>query len=126
MWGHCHPGGQRVGVCGQWVGVCGQRVGVGVQRVGVCVQGVDVCVRRVGVYHWSGLRGCSRLHIDDVDDGGFVPPVIQFAEHLAPGAAEAETRSGDVLAERALPKVRHACFESAPCSFGISSACGKP
>lgn len=100
MWGHRRPCVQRVGVC--------------VQRVGVCVQRVAVCVRRVGVYHWIRLRGWSRLHIDDVDDGGFIPPVIQFPEHLAPGAPHAETGSGNVFAERPLPKERRAYINQHP------------
>lgn len=92
MWGHHRSRVQREGVC--------------VQRVGVCAQRVGVCVQRVGVYHWIRLRGWSRLHIDDVDDGGLIPSVIDFPEHLAPGAPHTETGSGDVFAERPLPKVR--------------------
>lgn len=78
------------------------------------MQRVGVCVQRVGVYHWIRLRGWSRLHIDDVDDGGFIPSVIQFPEHLAPGAAHAETGSGDVFAERPLSRVRCAYFNQHP------------
>ena len=89
MGGHHCPRVWGVGVCELGVGVCNR-------RIGLCERRIGVCERRVGVYYWHGW---SRLHIDDVDDGGFIPSVIQFPEHLAPGAPHAETGNGDVFAE---------------------------
>lgn len=89
------------------VGVCARRASVRVWRVGVCEQ-------RVGAYHWIRLRGWSRLHTDDVEDGGLIPSVIHFPVHLAPGAPHAETGGGDVSADRPLPKSEMCIFKSAP------------